>query len=134
MTALTEAAVAPRMPMIGVLRALLLTEAVLGLALAIVLSVLAAGLEADPETNLRFAAGAAFLFAIFGAIASRGARRRHGWSWTMAAILQVLLAVGTGLAVMVAEWHPAYLAGFVLTAAVMLVLSAASVRRALGQA
>jgi hypothetical protein len=136
MTALTDTAVssaAPRMPMIGVLRVLLLTEAVLGLALAIVLSGVAGDLGADAETNVRFAAGAAFLFAIFAAIASRGARRRRGWSWTMAAILQVLLAVGTGIAVMVAEWHPAYLAGFGLAVAVMLVLSAASVRRALGQ-
>ena len=30
----------------------------------------------------------------------------------MAAILQVLLAIGTGIAIMVAEWHPAYLVGF----------------------
>ena len=52
----------------------------------------------------------------------------------MAAILQVLLAVGTGVAIMVAEWHPAYLIGFGLASAVMLVLSVASVRRALGQA
>ncbi len=137
MTALTDSVVgaaAPRAPMIGVLRTLLLAEAVLGLTLAIVLSLLAGGPGVDAETSVRFAASAAFLFAIFAAIASRGARRRRGWSWTMAAILQVLLAVGTGVAVMVAEWHPVYLAGFGLATAVMLVLSAASVRRALGQA
>ena len=132
MTALTDTAVsaaAPRMPMIGVLRVLLLTEAVLGLALAIVLSGLAGDLGADAETNVRFAAGAAFLFAIFAAIASRGARRRRGWSWTMAAILQVLLAVGTGIAVMVAEWHPAYLAGFGLAGVVLLAAAGLTPRR-----
>ena len=136
MTARTDAVVVtttPRMPMIGVLRALLLTEAVVGLGLAIVLSMQAGALSIDAETSVRFAAGGSFLFAVFAAIASRGARRRRGWSWTMAAILQVLLAIGTGIAVMVAEWNPLYLAGFALATAVMLVLSAASVRRALGQ-
>jgi hypothetical protein len=141
MTALTDAApvaATPRFSMVGVLRALLLTEAVAGLVLAIALSLIASAVGdrsgvAD-ETNVRFAAGGAFLFALFAAIASRGARRRRGWSWTMAAILQVLLAIGTGVAIMVAEWHPAYLVGFGLATAVMLVLSAASVRRALGQA
>jgi peptidoglycan/LPS O-acetylase OafA/YrhL len=136
MTALTDSVVvtaAPRMPMVGVLRALLLAEAVAGLVLAVVFSLIAGGQGADAETNLRFAAGAAFLFGVFAAIASRGARRRRAWSWTMAAILQVLLAIGTGIAVMIAEWHPIYLAGFAMATAVMLVLSAASVRRALGQ-
>ncbi len=141
MTALTDAATAvatPRLPMIGLLRALLLTEAAAGLALAVFLSLLAdvvgqrSGI-AD-ETNLRFAAGGALLFALFAAIASRGARRRRGSAWTMAAILQVLLAIATGIAIMVAEWHPVYLVGFALSSAVMLVLSIASVRRALGQA
>lgn len=130
-----------RMPMLGVLRMLMLTEAMATLGLAIVLSGVAAGLRDGlagdagiaAETNVRFAAGASFLFAIFAAVASRGARRRRAWAWTMAAILQVLLAVGTGIAVMVAEWHPAYLAGFVLATAVMLVISTGSVRRALGQ-
>jgi len=140
MTAVPSAAPAtatPRLPVIGLLRALLLTEAAAGLALAVLLSLVAdvvAGRSgiAD-ETNVRFAAGGTFLFALFAAIASRGARRRRGWAWTMAAILQVLLAIGTGVAIMVAEWHPAYLAGFALASAVMLVLSVASVRRALGQ-
>jgi hypothetical protein len=141
MTALTDAATvaaAPRLSMVGVLRAFLLTEAAAGLVLAIALSLMAgavaAGTGVADETTLRFAAGGAFLFALFAAIASRGARRRRGWAWTMAAILQVLLAIGTGVAIMVAEWHPAYLVGFGLATAVMLVLSAASVRRALGQA
>ena len=141
MTALTDAAHAtatPRLPMVGLLRVLLLTEAAAGLALAVFLSLVAEAVGgragvAD-ETNLRFAAGGAFLFALFAAIASRGARRRRGWAWTMAAILQVLLAIGTGVAIMIAEWHPAYLVGFGLASAVMLVLSVASVRRALGQA
>ena len=141
MTALTDGAPLAgnaRLPMLGLLRVLLLTEAATGLALAVFLSLVADAVGdrsgvAD-ETNLRFAAGGAFLFALFAAIASRGARRRRGWAWTMAAILQVLLAVGTGVAITVAEWHPAYLIGFGLASAVMLVLSVASVRRALGQA
>lgn len=133
---------AARMPLIGLLRSLLMLEAVLTLALAVFLSLLASGLRdflggesgLAAETTIRFAAGAAFLFAIFAAISARGARRRRAWSWTMAAILQVLLAIGTGVAILTAEWHPAYLAGFGLATAVMLVLSAGSVRRALGQA
>jgi hypothetical protein len=130
-----------RIPMIVVLRALLLLEAALGLVLAIFLSMAASEALAvlggedgrNTEVSLRFAAGAAFLFAIFAAVASRGARRHRGWAWTMAAMLQVILAIGTGIAVMVADWHPIYLVGFGLAAAVMLVLSAASVRRALGK-
>ena len=86
-----------------------------------------------PEETLRFAAGGAFLFAIFAAIASRGARRRRGWAWTLAAILQVVLAIGTGVAIMAAEWQNVFLIGFGAAAIVMLVLSTTSVRRALGQ-
>ena len=130
-----------RVPMVGLLRALLIGEAVATLALAVFLSMLAAGLRdflggdvgRTAEESVRFAAGAAFLFSIFAAIASRGARRRRAWSWTLAAILQVVLAIGTGLAVMVADWHPVFLVGFAAAAIVMLALSAASVRRALGQ-
>ena len=130
-----------RVPMIGVLRTLLLGEAAATLVLAVFLSMLAAGLRdflggdagRAAEETVRFAAGGAFLFAIFAAIASRGARRRRGWAWTLAAILQVLLAIGTGVAVMTAAWHPIYLVGFGAAAVVMLVLSATSVRRALGQ-
>ena len=126
---------------IGLLRALLLGEAVLGLVIAIGLSMLASGQNAslggeagrEAEQTLRFAAGFSFLFAIFAAFASRGARRRRTWSWTLAALLQLILAVGTGIAILTAAWHPVYLLGFVLPAVVMLVLSAPSVRRALGQ-
>ena len=131
----------PRVPMVGVLRALLMGEAFATLALAIFLSMLAAGLRdflggdagRAAEESLRFAAGAAFLFAIFAAVASRGARRRRSWAWTLAAILQVLLAIGTGVAVIAAEWHPLFLVGFGAAALVMLVLSSTAVRRALGQ-
>jgi MFS family permease len=84
--------------------------------------------------TVRFAAGASFLFAIFAAIASRGARRRRAWAWTMAAVLQLILAIGTGIAVVTVEWHSIYLIGFGLAATVMLVLSTASIRRVLGQA
>ena len=130
-----------RVPMIGLLRTLLLSEAVAGLALAIFLSMLAAA-ERDflggdagraAEETLRFAAGGAFLFAIFAAVASRGARRRRGWAWTLAAILQVVLAIGTGVAIMAVEWQAFFLVGFAAAAVVMLVLSTTSVRRALGQ-
>lgn len=124
-----------RTPMIGVLRALLLGEAAVGLALTILISTVASGVGGGPaEETIRFAAAGAFLFAIFAAIASRGARRRRSWAWTMAAILQVILAIGTGVAVFVAEWQPAYLIGFGLAVVVMLVLSVASVRHSLGQA
>ena len=131
-TAALPAAQAARVPLMGVLRGLLLSEAILGLGLAIFLSMLAAVLR-DAETILRFAAGASFLFAVFAAIASRGARRRRRWAWTMAAILQLVLAIGIGIAVIAADWHAIYLFGFGLAAATMLVLSAASVRRALHQ-
>ena len=129
------------MPLVGVLRALLFGEAILGLAVAVFLSLLAAAL-ADflggdsgraAEERVRFAAGGAFLFAIGAAIAARGARRRRPWAWTLSALLQLVLAIGTGVAIMVASWHPLYLIGFALAAIVMLVLSTASVRRALGQ-
>lgn len=131
----------PGVRMVGILRTLLLAEALGGVALAIFLSMLAAGLggtlgeEAGraAEETVRFAAGAAFLFAVFAAIASRGARRRRAWSWTLAAMLQVILAIGTGVAVLTATWDPLFLAAFAAAGAVMLVLSTGSVRRALGQ-
>lgn len=147
MTALSTTAAAPsgarlRTPLVGVLRAMLLVEATATLAVAIVLSSLAGGMErllgvetADgAATAIRFGAGAAFVVAILAAVAARGARRRKAWSWTLAACLQLVIAVGTGVPVLVAEWQPAYLAGFGLAAVLMLVLSAPSVRRALGQA
>jgi len=132
---------AARMPMIGILRALLLGEAAATLVLTVGLSMLAVGLRdflggdagRAAEETVRFAATAAFLFAIFAAIASRGARRRRAWAWTLAALLQVILAIGTGVAVMIVEWHPAFPVGFAAAALVMIVLSTASVRRALGQ-
>lgn len=132
---------APRVPMVGILRALLLGEAAAALVLAVALSMLAAALRdflggdagRAVEETIRFAAGGAFLFAILAAVASRGARRRREWAWTLAAVLQVIVAIGTGIAVMTAEWHPLFLTGFGAAAAVMVVLSTASVRRALGQ-
>ncbi|HYI66136.1 MAG TPA: hypothetical protein VEW95_04365 [Candidatus Limnocylindrales bacterium] len=126
---------------IGLLRALLLGEAALGLVVAIGLSMLASGQNASlggeagraAEQTLRFAAGFSFLFAILAAFASRGARRRRTWAWTLAALLQLILAIGTGIAILTAAWHPVYLLGFALPAVVMLVISTSSVRRALGQ-
>jgi len=126
---------------IGLLRALLLAEAALGLGLTIFLSLLASALRdflggdsgVQAEQTVRFVAGFSLIFAILAAVTSRGARRRRGWSWTLAALLQLALAIGTGIAVIVATWHPAYLIGFALAATVMLVLSSGAVRRVLGQ-
>ncbi|MBW3612331.1 MAG: hypothetical protein KY392_00560 [Chloroflexi bacterium] len=130
-----------RIPLLGALRGLLVSQAVLTLGLAIFLSLVAAGLRdalggdagRAAETSVRFAAGAAFLFAVFAAIAARGARRRRRWSWTMAAVLQLVLAIGTSVAVMLVEWHPIYLFGFALAGITMVVLSTGVVRRALHQ-
>jgi hypothetical protein len=133
-TAAPTAVPVARAPMLTVLRFLLLIEAAAGVVLAIYLSLVAGDAGAGPETSLRFAAGGAFLFAIFAAVASRGVRRRRGWAWTLSAILQVVLAIGTGVAVMTAAWHPAYLIGFAAATVLMMVLSVPSVREALGQA
>ena len=141
MTAITNTAAAAlptatRSPFVGMLRMLLIGEAVLALALTIFLSVLAGGMETvvgGDATTARFAAGGTFVFSILAAIASRGARRRRGWSWTLSAILQLVLAIGTGVAVLTADWHPAFLIGFALATAVMIVLSTTTVRRALEQ-
>lgn len=143
MTALTNTAASPalpttmRSPLVGVLRTFLIVEAVLALALTVFLSMLAGGMDGagggEAATTARFAAGGAFVFAILAAIASRGARRRRGWSWTLSALLQLVLAIGTGVAVLTADWHPSYLIGFALATAVMTVLSTTTVRRALGQ-
>ena len=130
-----------RVPLLGVLRALLIGEAVLGLGLTIFLSLVAATLGDATggdeglaiEERLRFAAGGAIVFAIAALIASRGARRRRPWAWTLAALLQLVLAIGTGVAILVAGWYPVELVGFGLAIVVMFVLSTSSVRRALGQ-
>jgi len=130
-----------RVLLVGVLRTLLIGEAALGLGVTIFLSLAAAALGnaiggdegRATEERLRFAAGGAILFAIAALVASRGARRRRPWAWTLSALLQLVLAIGTGVAIIVAAWHPADLLGFGLAAVVMLVLSTASVRRALGQ-
>jgi len=128
----------PREPMVGVLRALLLAEAAGGLVLSIFLTMSASmiGPEQGPDAAvpLQFAAAGAFLLGLFAAIASRGARRRRSWSWTLAAMLQVVIAVATGITIFNLDWHPIYLVPFAAAALVMLVLSTSSVRRALGQA
>jgi hypothetical protein len=48
-------------------------------------------------------------------------------------MLQVVVAIGTGVAVIAVEWQAFFLAGFAAAAIVMLVLSTTSVRRALDQ-
>lgn len=143
MTVVTKAAspaatpASARSPLVGALRALLLTEAALALVLTILLSLLAGGMDelrgGDGASATRFAAGGTFMVAIAAAIASRGARRRRAWAWTLSAILQLIIAIGTGAAVLLVEWHPAYLIGFALAVVVMVVLSTTTVRRALGQ-
>jgi hypothetical protein len=123
--------------MIGALRVLLWAEAIGGILVAIFLSMAAATIGARDGTSaeepLRFVAAGAFVLAILALVASRGARKRRPWAWTLAAMLQVIIAVATGIAVLVAEWHPLYLIGFGLAAVVMMVLSTTVVRRALGQ-
>ena len=133
LSSMSSASATPRVLGVGLLRILLLGEAAGGLGLAIGLSVLASAQSEPVEQTLRFVAGFSFLFAILAAVASRGARRRRSWAWTLTALLQLVLAIGTGIAVLAADWHPGYLFGFTLATVVMLVLSAASVRRALGQ-
>ena len=125
--------------MLGLLRGLMWVEAGATLAATIFLSMLASGVgsglgDADAETTIRFAAGGTIVFAILAAFAARGVRRRRGWAWTLSAVLQVIMAVGTGIAILVSEWHPLFLIGFGLPTVVMLVLSSGSVRTALGQA
>lgn len=137
----TPAATTTSVLAIGLLRVLLLAEAALGVALAIILSMLASDLRDSisgeagllAEQNVRFGAGFSFVFALLAALASRGARRHRAGSWTLAALLQLILAVGTGIAIVTTPWQPAYLLGFALATAVMIVLSTGSVRRALGQ-
>ena len=123
----------------GTLRAMLLLEAALGVGLAVVLSSVAGGVrdlspdDIGADAGIRFVAAGAFVLAALAAFAARGVRRRLGWSWTLAALIQLLLALGTGIAVLVADWHPAYLVLFLLATLVMITLSSASVRRSLGQ-
>jgi hypothetical protein len=133
MDASTTDASGTSLPMLGILRGLLLLEAAATLAVTIYLSMLAAGNGAD-ETTIRFAAGGTIIVAILAAFASRGVRRRRGSAWTLAAMLQVVIAIGTGVGILVSEWHPLFLIGFALPTLVMLVLSTSAVRRALGQA
>lgn len=120
-------------PMLGLLRLLLLLEAAGLLGVTIALSMVATQPGVD-EVPIRFAAGGAIVLAILALFASRGVRRRRPGGWTLAAIIQVLVAVGTGIAVLTSEWQPAFIAGFATPALVMVVLSTASVREALGQA
>lgn len=122
---------------------LLLAEAALGLFVAIYLSGVAGdsyrsgtgGLAAEEST--RFAAGGAILFAIAAFVAAVGARRRRPWSWTLGAVLQLILAISGGIALFASGAEgasPASLVAFALAAVTMLLLSASQVRRALGQA
>jgi hypothetical protein len=124
---------------------LLLAEAGFALAVTILLSLLAGdqrgtiggeeGIAAENAT--RFAAGGAILFAIAAYVAFRGARRRRSWSWALSALLQLVLAVGAGIAMVAAGASgaiPAYLVAFGLAAVTMILLSTSQVRRALGQA
>ncbi len=126
---------------ISALRGILLLEAALGLAGTIFLSMLASALASflggesgrEAEEMVRFAAGGVIIFAIAAAATARGVRRARGWSWTSAALLQLALASGSAVLLAVTPWALAAFGGFVLAAVSMLLLSAPSVRRALGQ-
>ncbi|MCA1587424.1 MAG: hypothetical protein LC744_01740 [Chloroflexi bacterium] len=147
-TPVAHAASSPRAEGAGAVTALcilLLAEAAFALAVTILLSLLAGeqrrtiggdeGIAAENAT--RFAAGGAILFAIAAYVALRGARRRRSWSWTLSAVLQLVLAVTAGIAMISAGASgaiPGYLIAFGLAAAIMLLLSTSQVRRALGQA
>ena len=147
-TPVAHAASTPRTEGTGAVTALcvlLLAEAAFALTVTILLSLLAGeqrgtiggdeGIAAENAT--RFAAGGAILFAIAAYVAFRGARRRRSWSWTIGAVLQLVLAVAAGIAMFAAGESgatPAYLLAFGLAAVTMLLLSTSQVRRALGQA
>ena len=125
---------------IEALRWALLLEAAAGVALAVILSLVATGIrdlnpdDIGADAGVRFAAAGAVLLAVALAIVARGVRRRRSWSWTAAAMVQVLIAIGTAAAVFIADWHPAYLVGSGAAAALLVLLSMPDVRRALGQA
>lgn len=147
-TPVASAATSPRADGAGAVTALailLLLQAAFALAVTVFLSLLAgdqrgaiggeAGIAAENAT--RFAAGGAILFAILAYVAFRGARRRRSWSWTLGAVLQLILAVAAGIAMVVAGASgltAAYLVAFGLAAVTMLLLCTSGVRRALGQA
>lgn len=120
-------------------------EVALGVILAIVLSLLAEDQRASlgeeagvaAETSIRFAAGGAFVFAIAALTAALAVRRRRRWAWTLGVILQLVLAIGTGIALLALGGEgvsPGYLIGFAVAGLAMLLLSTGQVRRALGQA
>ena len=122
---------------------LLLAEAVLGVVVAILLSNVAGdqyaavGAGTAAEESTRFAAGGAILFAIVAFTAAMGARRRRSWSWTLGAVLQLILAIAAGIALFAAGTEGAsavYLVAFALAAGTMILLSTSQVRQALGQA
>jgi hypothetical protein len=123
--------------LVAALCILLLVEAAFALAVTILLSLVAGEQRGGAENSTRFAAGGAFLFAIAAYVAFRGARRRRSWSWTLAAVLQLVLAIAAGIAMVTAGEAgatTAYLVAFALAAGTMVLLSTSAVRRALGQA
>lgn len=129
---------------VTVLWTVLLVEALLGLVVAIVLSLVAGGysasLEGDgelaAEEGARWAAGGAFVFAIAALVAAIAARRRRPWAWNLAALLQLILALAAAIAMFTAGPEgvsAAYLVAFGLAGVTMLILSMPQVRRRLGQ-
>ena len=123
---------------------LLLVEALLGVVVAVLLSLVAGGqrsaLEGEvglaAEEGTRWAAGGAFVFAIGALVAAIATRRRRPWSWNLSAILQLILAIAAAIAMFragAAGMTAAYLVAFALAAGTMLLLSTPQVRRALGQ-
>lgn len=123
---------------------MLLAEAALGLLAAIQLSILAGEYRVtlsgeaavSAEVSTRFAAAGAFILAIGAVVAVVGVRRRRAWSWSLAALLQLIMAVGAALAMVTAGEEGitvGHLLAIGLAGLAMLLLSTPQVRRALGQ-
>jgi hypothetical protein len=121
---------------IQVLTALLGAEAILTLAAGIALSMAAGAADesgdsaADP---LRFAAGAGVILAFLGYRAARNTWLGRTRAYGQAAILQLALLAGLGVALLVIGWQPALVAAMALPAGVFVLLTTRGVREALGQ-
>jgi len=121
---------------IQVLSGLLGAEAILALAAAIALSMAAGAADesGDAAGNpLRFAAGAGVILAFLGYRAARNAWFGRPRAYGQAAILQLALLAGLGLALLVIGWQPALVASMALPAGVFVLLTTRGVREALGQ-
>lgn len=115
------------------LAALLGLEGGLAFALGVGLSMVAGALDRRTAVGVEFIAAAAVIFAIVSYFAARGSLRRRPWSYTLAAMLQLVMALSLGLAAFANGWQAPYVGAFGLAGAIMVTLSAQSVRTALDQ-